>query len=609
MDAQLTRIGDPAFHCILADSDEVVPGALLVFAHGSLVPTRSELATSAQIGEKERAAFLKPHLAGERAVTGKLRNLEPAIAIEQGRGGTVHFHAFRLYQEVRDFRPVLARRFELFDFHAGGIEVLRRCLEHLRIAATVTVPERAGRQEIGRSEHDLVGLGRCGLHAQCRIVGKSNFAGHPLAVFEIDFEDLANDVVEDRHIRAIRGRAAALFGLPIAGRPHQGFLRAIRVAFPFFQINRDQRIGWEHLIADSPVDVGREGQMTVDYAADARLFGHVQLEPLPIMPDIVQAFVEADPAKRGASMDHALVIAHQAGTGPDIAWLAPEDFLGRCQGGAPLPQARGERIFAFGDGIAAEIAANEQGVFIKPFDAALALFLYDEAAFDELLGGHVEFAQDRCVFAAIRQRDHAETLVGRKAGAALIDPFLAFCRSQRIYIENGFPFDIVTLIAFEGRLAQHALGVLLVLPEVVETVLANGDIGDAVFRIEDGERFCLKLVVPRVLRHVRHGAVILRAHPVERCVTAGFFEPDVRIFVGSRDAVLGVCVSCHAKRHGRAKRECRYEFHVDASLWFYTDSVAAGGEGAQCRSAAWEWRWSNEKGRPEGRPFEYYDGP
>ncbi len=248
--------------------------------------------------------------------------------------------------------------------------------------------------------------------------------------------------------------------------------------------------------------------------------------------------MEGRAAHGGIAVDRTYAIAQQAGTGPDIARFAAVDFRRIGKLGSALPQPGGEWIFAFRQRALAEIAADQQRVAIKPFGIALAFAVDDEAVFHEGSGLHVEFAHDGGILAPVGQRNHAVTHFGRQAGRAFVDPFLAFCGGQRIDVQHGFPLRFVAAIAFERGTAQNALRILLVLPEIIQAIRAEGDIGDLVFAVIDRQRFRLELGEAGVCHHVGGGPLVLGLDPVQGLVTAGFFQPDEGIFVGAGDAVL-----------------------------------------------------------------------
>src|SRR3569623_578621 len=84
-----------------------------------------------EFGPAWHDAALQPDLAHLRQVDRRLGDLEPAIAVHDGRRRSVELHPLRPHQEVRNLRPVRRRRPVLFDHVLGGVEAGRQDL-HLR---------------------------------------------------------------------------------------------------------------------------------------------------------------------------------------------------------------------------------------------------------------------------------------------------------------------------------------------------------------------------------------------------------------------------------------------------------------------------------------------
>src|ERR1019366_8093621 len=70
---------------VLGDGDEVVVALLLVRLDRGLVPLRPELAAAADVGEHEDTAFREPLRTAGAGVERIHRDLEAAIAVQQGR--------------------------------------------------------------------------------------------------------------------------------------------------------------------------------------------------------------------------------------------------------------------------------------------------------------------------------------------------------------------------------------------------------------------------------------------------------------------------------------------------------------------------------------------
>jgi len=416
LNAEMPGRSEAALHQIIAHRDEIIPGALLVFADCGLVPVRPEFAPTAQVGQHIGTALFHPQFARAAEIGGQARDLEAPIAGQQRGGGAVDHHAFGLDDEIGDFGAVGAGRLVLLHLHPDGVKIGWRSLEHRRRARTIGVIERGRFQKPADRVHDLVGLVRRCRDAERGVIGQGHLLTDPFAAFKIELQHLAHDIIEQRHEQRIAGDRAALFGLAFARCPDQRFLRAVGVGFPFLQINRDQAVSGEGLAVHRPILIGRIEQMAIDDPVGGCLFGNVEREPCAVLFDEIEAFVKADRAKRGAGVDRAGVVAQQACARPHVGRLTPEDFGRVGDVCAAFPHPAGEGIFAFRQRAVTETAAHQQRVCIDPADAALALGIEHEAAFDELFGRGVKFAHDGGILAAIRQRDHAFVERGRQAG-------------------------------------------------------------------------------------------------------------------------------------------------------------------------------------------------
>ena len=91
---------------------EIVVGLLAILLQRRLMPGRTELAAAADVGEHKDAALVEPQHAEVRRIARRQRNLEAAIAVENGRRGACV--SFGRDHEIRNLRAVFRRGFELF---------------------------------------------------------------------------------------------------------------------------------------------------------------------------------------------------------------------------------------------------------------------------------------------------------------------------------------------------------------------------------------------------------------------------------------------------------------------------------------------------------------
>ena len=94
--------------------------------------------------------FAQPQRAELARVGRRHRQIEAAIAVENGRRGTLH--RFRPRHEIGNLRAVLRRRFELLDGEVRGIETCRRRFDGDELVVARIRIERHGRQEILEAE-------------------------------------------------------------------------------------------------------------------------------------------------------------------------------------------------------------------------------------------------------------------------------------------------------------------------------------------------------------------------------------------------------------------------------------------------------------------------
>ena len=222
----------------------------------------------------------------------------------------------------------------------------------------------------------------------------------PLAIVEIDPDNPADHVVEHADEERISADCASALGLAFSRSPDKRLLRSVGISLPLFEIDRDEGVGREGRSIDFPIHIRGIEQMPIDDAVERCLQRNVETQPFAILLDEVLCLEKADAAKGRACMNGALVVAQQAGTRPDVLAIAAEDFLRLVDRLAAFPETSRVGILAFRHQRFVEVARDEQRVFIDPFDAALALGQF-ETALDKSARGHIEFAHDGGVLAAV----------------------------------------------------------------------------------------------------------------------------------------------------------------------------------------------------------------
>ncbi|MBC8115845.1 MAG: S9 family peptidase, partial [Candidatus Saccharimonas sp.] len=106
----------------LGSGDEVVEDVLLFELRPRLVPVLAVLAPAAQVRDREDAAHLQPCNAGDRK-TGRQRNREASVGVEQRRVRAVEFRGLLPRDEHRHLRAILAGVEDLLDEVVVGIEL------------------------------------------------------------------------------------------------------------------------------------------------------------------------------------------------------------------------------------------------------------------------------------------------------------------------------------------------------------------------------------------------------------------------------------------------------------------------------------------------------
>ena len=247
----------------------------------------------------------------------------------------------------------------------------------------------------------------------------------------------------------------------------------------------------------------------------------------------------------------AVAVAQHEAAGADVLRPAAIDLLRLVQRLAAAQPLDHERIARGRHRALAPVARDEQRVLVLPGHVLLA-FGQAEAALDEAPLAQVELAHDIGVAAAVGEADQAAPVVGRQAFHALIDPGLALGPRQRVDVEHGLPLRIVGAVAGEAGAADDAADMGGVLPEIIESVGAHGDGGDAVARLEDLQRPIVITLVARIALELAERAAILIARPGQRPLALDLLEPGERIV---RRRIAALRPDRRRPRHRQQPRE------------------------------------------------------
>ena len=105
-DADVSRGGVALIDEVLRRRGEVIEDILFVLQHTGVVPRLAELTSPAQVGQRVDATVLCPGH-GRGGETGKLAEIEAAVAGEQRRVRSVPLKTFLIHDEHRNARAVL----------------------------------------------------------------------------------------------------------------------------------------------------------------------------------------------------------------------------------------------------------------------------------------------------------------------------------------------------------------------------------------------------------------------------------------------------------------------------------------------------------------------
>ena len=440
--------------------------------------------------------------------------------------------------EIGDHRPVGASGLELVDPHPLGIEFGRQGFGQVRLARRRIGKEQARRIQIaGDADEDLVIPLAGRADADRDVLRQVHAATTPDLIGQmvdrhrglIDIDRAAHVFVKG-HDQFVAGAGDALDGLARAGADDQPGPDS-RIGQPGHKVIGDDVAGPEFLPRRrGPVLIGRHHQLAAHQRIDVglgrqRQFGGraVGVQPVGL------ALIEADAAVDQRCLNHAVGVAQRIARDRNVGRLTREHRPGLIDRLAAPEDFDDHRIARAGQGAGAEVARDQQGVFIHPGRPALG-FLQHEAAVDEGAGGAVELADGHGVLAAVRQGDEAAGLLRRQAGRALVDPVLALGRGQGVEVEDGLPLRGVGAVAVQRRGAPDAAHMGRILPEIVDrAVVVETRRGDAVARLDDLQRLLVQALIARVAAQHAQRMLIVGIDPGHGALALDLFQPDVGV--------------------------------------------------------------------------------
>src|SRR5262249_681860 len=147
----------------------------------------------------------------------------------------------------------------------------------------------------------------------------------------------------------------------------------------------------------------------------------------------------------------------------DIRLLPLQHALRFAKRRTALPFLHYSRIAGVGERAGAEVSANEHTVLVAPGHLALGL-RQRETILHERLGLGVEFANDRGIRAAARERHERPVIARFQPRRAVPDPVLLLGLRECVEIEYRLPFRLGLAVFVERGAPPEAALVLLVAP-------------------------------------------------------------------------------------------------------------------------------------------------
>src|SRR5262249_9368027 len=121
---------------------EVIMCSFLALANSSLVPSRTEFAAAADVGDHIKAAAFEPCFANVHRIARKKRDEKAAITVQDGRCASVKWKVLGADMEIGGAHAVVRNYFVQRDGQAGCIKLRRQLLERLRRPAPLHNVER-----------------------------------------------------------------------------------------------------------------------------------------------------------------------------------------------------------------------------------------------------------------------------------------------------------------------------------------------------------------------------------------------------------------------------------------------------------------------------------
>jgi hypothetical protein len=158
---------------------------------------------------------------------------------------------------------------------------------------------------------------------------------------------------------------------------------------------------------------------------------------------------------------------------------------------------------------------------------------------DERLGLQVEFADDRRIGPAARQRHQGAAVLGPQHRSPAPDPVLVFSPAQVVQVEHDLPGGLVLAVLLQGGAPPEAPRVLRVAPEVVVVAAVFRGGRDAGVGIEDLADAALQRAEAFGAGQLAGALGVPLFDPGHRPLAEDVLEPLIRI-IGVVGALRGV---------------------------------------------------------------------
>ena len=159
-----------------------------------------------------------------------------------------------------------------------------------------------------------------------------------------------------------------------------------------------------------------------------------------------------------------------------------------------------------------EGARQKHGIAIDPVDRLLGSG-NRKSTRNESTCLDVEFADLDGIAPAIRKVHQAARIVRRQALDPLQEPLAPLLLRQRIEVQQRGPGRLARAIGHQRRMPPDTLGVACILPEIIDATGPEGRHRDPVLRREDGQRFLLVGIIPRITGQPLERTRILPLNP------------------------------------------------------------------------------------------------